>query len=186
MRRENLEEFLKFIAENEEHRTKVNSFGSDADEAAAYAQKLGYDVSPDELRECWQKSLDLLWDRASGKLGRPADTLSSGAGELLALMKLAEDDEETSERLLELATGAPEALIAFGKEKGFSFNERDIQAVGEDILEPSDELSDEDLEMAAGGTTVLLFVGILAFGAFALGTAGVAVAVAFAVSKKKG
>ena len=36
--------------------------------------------------------------------------------------------------------------------KEFFVTERDIQAVGEDILEPSDELSDEELELAAGGT----------------------------------
>ena len=165
MSREGLEKFFKFLSENQEHQAKLKSFGGDIDAAAAYARELGYDFSPGELREYQDKTLKLLKNRAHNKLHRPDDALSPGAWDFYALMKLAETDEETAKRLAELSMGAPKELIAYGKEKGFTFSERDIQAVGEDILEPSDELSDEELELAAGGTTVLLFVGILAFGA---------------------
>ena len=191
MSSEGMEKFFKFLAENPEHQPKVQSFGSgggDMDALAAYARELGYEVSPEELREYQENALRVLKGRLQ-KAKRPDAPLSPGAREFFALMKLAETDESVAKRLAELAADSqktPVELIAYGREKGFIFNELDMQNVGDNILEPSDELSDDELEQAAGGTTVLLFVGILAFGAFALGTAGVAVAVAFAVSKKKG
>ena len=184
---EGMEKFFKFLAENPENQAKVQSFGSgggDMDALAAYARELGYEVSPEELREYQENALRVLKGRLQ-KARRPDAPLSPGAREFYALIKLAETDESVAGRLAELAAGTSMELIAYGREKGFIFDEQDMQAIGKDILEPSDELSDEELELAAGGTTVLLFVGILAFGAFALGTAGVAVAVAFAVSKKK-
>jgi len=55
------------------------------------------------------------------------------------------------------------------EEKGFTFNEQDMQAVGKDILEPSDELSDEELEMAAGGTTAIAVFLLIAGVAVATG-----------------
>ena len=181
-----MEMFFQKVQTNREAQEKIKSIGDDMDALADYAREMGFDVSPGELREYKDKALELLKAKAQKKLEEPDVSKSPGAEAFYALLKLGEDDESVAERLAELASCAPEELIAYGKEKGFDFSEVDIQAAGEYILEPSNELSEEELELAAGGTTVLLFVGILAFGAFALGTAGVAVAVAFAVSKKEG
>ena len=179
------ENFLKFLSEDKDAQKKVKSIGSDMEALAGYAHGLGYDVSPEELRGYQEKSLRELKRRMKQSQKTEAP-LSAGAREFYALLDLAETDEEVNRRMEELSAGSPEELIAYGKGKGFTFDGEDIKAVGKDILESSDELSEEELELVSGGTTVLLFVGILAFGAFALGTAGVAVAVAFAVSKKKG
>ena len=150
MSREGLENFFKLLAENPEHQDKVKGFGGDFDALSAYAQELGYDVSPEELREYQDKARRLLKGRIQKKLHQPEASLSPGAREFYALIKLAETDESVAERLAELGAGAPEALIAYGREKGFTFNEQDMQAIGKDILEPSDELSDEELELADG------------------------------------
>ena len=167
MSREGLENFFKLLAENPEHQAKVKSFGGDLDALAAYAREQGYDVSPEELREYQDKARQLLKSRLE-KVQRADAPLSPGAREFFALIKLSETDESVAERLAELGAGTTEALIAYGREKGFIFNEQDMQAIGKDILEPSDELSDDELELAAGGTTLVL-LGFLAVGLVAAG-----------------
>ena len=159
MSRENLEKFFKFLMENREGQAKMKGFGGDVDALAAYARELGYDFSPEEMREYQDKARQLFKSRVQKKLRQPEAPSSPGAREFYALIKLAETDESVRKRLAELAAGTPEELVAYGGEKGFTFNEQDIQSVGKDILEPSDELSDEELELAAGGTTLaVLFV----------------------------
>ena len=184
MSSEHLEQFFKLLAANPEQQAKVKEIGGDVDALSAFARESGYDISPEEVREYQDNAREFFKARAQEKLARTISLQSPGAQAFYELMKLGENDKSVAERLGELGAGEPGELIAYGKEKGFEFSEQDIKAAGEYILEPSNELSEEELELAAGGTTVLLFVGILAFGAFALGTAGVAVAVAFAVSKK--
>ena len=176
MSREGMESFFKFLAENQEHQDKVKSIGGDLDALAAYARELGYDISPEELRESKDKAMKLFKSRLQ-KAQRPDVPLSPGAQAFYAFIKLAETDEETAKRLAELASGTAEELIAYGKEKGFVFDRQDMLAIGNDILEPSDELSDEELELAAGGLVdiglALVFVGCV-LGLAAVG--GVAVA----------
>ena len=71
-----------------------------------------------------------------------------------AMLKLAETNEEVREQLERMAQDTTrEELIAYGKEKGFIFDEQDLEAVSKDILEPTDELNEEELEKVAGGTT---------------------------------
>ena len=177
MSREGLVSFLKLLAESREHQDNVKNLGGDVDALAAFAREQGYDVSTEELREFQDKARELLIGRLQKKLEKPDVSLSEGAQAFYAFMKLAESDEEIAKRLAELATGTPEELIAYGKEKGFIFDRQDMQVIGNDILEPSDELSDEELELAAGGLVdiglALVFVGCV-LGLAAVG--GVAVA----------
>ena len=185
MSKESLEKFFKFFMENSEAQAKVKNFGSDVDALTAYARELGYDFSPEELREYQDKARRVLKNRMQKKLQQPEvfSSLSPGAREFYALMKLAEADESVAERLAELNTGTLKELVVYGKEKGFSFSEQDILAVGKDILEPSDELSDDELELAAGGTTVLVAFGVSA--AIVLGIAAMGGAfIAFGVVGK--
>jgi len=180
MGREGLEQFLKFLTEKPEHQAKVKNLGSDIDALVAYAKEQGYDVSADELRAYQDKARELLLGRlqkTAKKLEQPSAEQSPGVQAFFALIKLAETDGEVAKRLDELASGTPEELIAYGKEKGFIFDEEDMLAIGKDILDPSDELSEEDLELAAGGLVdvglALVFVGCV-LGLAAVG--GVAVA----------
>ena len=175
MSRKNVENFFKLLMENRECQAKVKGFGGDVDAMTAYARELGYDFSPEEMREYQDKARQLFKSRVQKKLRQPEASSSPGAREFYALIKLAETDENVSKRLTELAAGTPEELIAYGGEKGFTFNEQDMQSVGKDILEPSDELSDEELELAAGGATLLIGLAILGLVA-AAGVAAGAVA----------
>ena len=179
MNRESLEKFFNFLAENQELQAKVKDFGGDVDALAAYARELGYDFSPEELRIYQDKAKELLKGRLRKKLAQPDVSLSPGARDFYALTKLAETDEEVAKRLEEIAAGSqetPEELIAYGREKGFVFDRQDMLAIGKDILEPSDELSDDELELAAGGTTAFLIMlgigAIVAGGALVFGVAG--------------
>ena len=179
MERNGLSGFLKFLSDDKEAQTKVQSFGSDIDAFAAFARENGYDVSPEELREYQDKTQKLLKIRA--KKQQTNDSISPGAKEFFGLIKLAENDEDVAKRLAELGSGTPEELIAYGKEKGFTFNKQDMEDVGKSILEPSDELSEEELEMVAGGSTLFLFLGVMSavvivgnvvlYGAVAIGVA---------------
>jgi len=179
MNRESLEKFFNFLAENQELQAKVKDFGGDVDALVAYARELGYEFSPEELRIYQDKARELLKGRLQKKLAQPDVSLSPGARDFYAFMKLAETDEGVAKRLEEIAAGSqetPEELIAYGREKGFVFDRQDMLAIGKDILEPSDELSDDELELAAGGTTAFLIMlgigAIVAGGALVFGVAG--------------
>ncbi|MCL2048809.1 MAG: Nif11-like leader peptide family RiPP precursor [Defluviitaleaceae bacterium] len=183
MNSESVEQFFKFLLDNKECQATVRDFGGDVNAITAYAREQGYDFSADELSEYQNKAQRILDGRMRKKLEQPEASLTPGIREFHALIKLAETDEETAKRLDALNMAAPEQLIAYGKEKGFVFNEQDIQAFGKDILEPSDELSDEELELAAGGTTVLVAFGVSA--AIVLGIAAMGGAfIAFGVVGK--
>ena len=167
MDKKGMEEFIVLLAENPEHQAKVKNFKGDIDALAAYARELGYDISADALRESSEKARQLIKSRLQ-KSQDPAISSSPGSQEFYALMKLAETDEAVASRLTELSTGTPEAVVAYGREKGFTFSEEDMQAIGKYVLEPSDELNDEELELVAGGTTLVL-LGFLAVGLVAAG-----------------
>ena len=174
-----MEKFFKFLAENPEHQAKVQSFGGDVDALAVYVREQGYEISPEELKEYRDKALRALKDRMQ-KLQHPGASLSPGARAFLEFIKLAETDEKVAGRLAELGAdsqGNPGEIIAYGKEKGFAFNEEDMKAAGESILNLSDELSEEELKMVAGGDPVL----ILGFVALAVAVAGGVVMVVKAV-----
>ena len=168
MGRENLEKFFKFLAENPNHQDKVKSFGGDVNALVALAKELGYEIDAGELRDYREKSLQLLKGRMEKKLAQPGDSQGPGVQAFFALMNLAETDEEVAAKLAELGAGEPEELIAYGKEKGFVFDRQDMLDIGKDILEPTDELSEEELELVAGGTTLVL-LGFLAVGLVAAG-----------------
>ena len=157
MSREGLEKLIQLMSADDECREHSKSIGSDMEALVAYAKELDCDVSPEELHECREKSLKLLKGRMK-QSQRSEASLSPGVREFYALVDLSETDKEVEKRLAEISAGTREELIAYGREKGFNFDEQDIQAVSKDILEPTDELSEEELELVAGGTT--------AFGAF--------------------
>ena len=175
MGKENLDQFFNSVVANQEYKTKVKSFGGDADALVAYAKEQGYDFSPEELREYQDKARDLLKSRLQ-KAQQPDTPKRPGEEAFYELTKLADTDGEVGKRLAELAAGTPEELIAYGKEKGFIFDRQDMLTIGKDILEPSDELSDEELELVAGGTTAFLIMlgigAIVAGGALVFGVAG--------------
>ena len=175
MDKEGLEQFFKSLVKNTEYKAKVKSFGGDIDALAAFARELGYDFSTEELRAYQDKALELLQSRV--QKSQQSDVPSSpGVKAFYAFTKLAETDAEVAKKLEELASATPEELIAYGKEKGFVFDRQDMLDVGKDILEPSEELSEEELELASGGTTAFLIMlgigAIVAGGALVFGVAG--------------
>ena len=176
MSREGLLKFCSFLAENKELQAKAKSFAGDVDALASYAREIGYDVYTEELQEYQDKARELLKIKMQKKMAQPDFSLSPGAQAFYELMKLAETDEEVEKRLEELSAGTPEELIFYGRQKGFVFDRQDILAIGRDILEQSDELSDEELELVAGGTTAFLIMlgigAIVAGGALVFGVAG--------------
>jgi len=135
MSREGLDNFFEFLTENREHQAsvKMKSFGGNADALAAYARELGYDISPEELRQLKDIALRKLKSVMQNKLWLLEASLSPGAREFYALIKMGEADESVAERLAELAAETPEDLIAYGMEEGFIFDEQDMWAVGKDI-----------------------------------------------------
>ena len=150
MSKEKFEGFFKFLMEDKEAQAKVKSFGGDMDALAAYAREQGYDFSAEELREQQDKAQQLIKDRVQ-KMRQPDASLSPGAQEFSKLVKLGETDEEVGKRLAEFTLGSADELIAYGKEKGFNFNRQDMKDFAESIMQPSDGLSEEELELAAGG-----------------------------------
>ncbi len=83
--------------------------------------------------------------------------------------KIAED-EDVRNRAKEIGFN-PEEIIAYGKELGLDFNEEDMNALAEEVGFREDELTEEQLQMIAGGlsTTSLVLLGGIAAGASAVG-----------------
>jgi predicted ribosomally synthesized peptide with nif11-like leader len=177
MSMENVERFWKFLAANEEGLSKAKSFGGDVDALTAYARELGYDFSPEELREQRDKAQQLIKAKVEKQLQQSDVSLSHGAQEFYKLIKLGETDEEVSKRLSGFGVGMSKELIAYGKEKGFTFNEQDMLDAAKSMLEPSDEFSDEELEMAAGGTFLAVASLVVGVAGLVVGAAGLAVGV---------
>ena len=180
MSRESLEKFFQLITENKECKTKAESFGGDADALSVYAQELGYDVSAVELREYQEKAQQLIKSRIQ-KLQESKAALSPGAAAFSNLIELSERDEEVAKRINELGSGTKEELIAYGKEKGFIFTEEDMRSVANEIMEPKNELSEDELERVAGGA-VILFVGAAVIFAAAVATCVVASVACYTVA----
>ena len=147
-----IEGFVKFLAQDKEREKKIHSLGGDVDALVAYAKECGFDLNRDELR-AYQERQRKLMEAKIKKGAAQKSALPPGAKAFYSLLELGETDEEVREQLERLARDTTrEELIAYGKEKGFIFDERDLDAVGKDILELHDELSEEELEMVAGGT----------------------------------
>ena len=168
MANENLQQFLKFLSESKERQDKIKTIGGDMDALAAYAAESGFDITAHELREYREKTLRLLEAKVK-KADEQKAALSPGTQAIYALMELAETDSEVAKELEALGPDVTRAqLIAYGKEKGFVFGEQDLDDVGKDALDQSEELSDEELELVAGGTTAVagfVIAGILIAGA---------------------
>ena len=67
------------------------------------------------------------------------------------MLKLANENEAVGTRLKEIGVADTIGLIDYGKELGFEFNEQDLTAWGERMLEMSDELGEEQLDKVSGG-----------------------------------
>ena len=165
MQNKDLKAFIQNISENKEYMDKALSFKGDPEALIEYARELGFDVSAQELREFHQQTVGFLSARIKNVSGTD---LSPGAKEYYALLNLAETDADVAARLDEIGRKTREELIIYGKEKGFNFNEQDIREVTLHILEPSNEISEEDLELAAGGTTTVALVFFLMAAGYAL------------------
>ena len=178
MNNNGLEQFFNAVSTNQDLQEQIQELGGDVDALAAFAKEQGYDVSLEELQAYQDKVQRLLKSRLRMVQQGPASPPSPGVKAFFALTELAETDEAVAKRLEEIGTDAPDDLIAYGKELGFSFTAQDMADVGKEILAPSDELSDEELELAAGGTTLLAAVAF----AFVLGGAGLAAGVVVGVA----
>ena len=106
------------------------------------------------------KNLEGQLKHLGEKLQNPDASLSHGAKEFHKLMKLAETDKEVSKRLVALSAGTPAEIVVYGKEKGFTFTEQDMLEFGKGLVHTTGELSDEELQMAAGGC-VFVAMGVV-------------------------
>ena len=165
MNNDSIARFASALANNPQLMARAESLGADMDAIAAFAGELGYNISAEDLREYKDNANQLLQNRLQ-KVQQPAAPQSPGVQAFFALTKLAETDESVAKQLEEIGTDAIDDLITYGAEKGFIFTAQDMAEVGKEILAPSDELSDEELEMVAGGTSLLaisvvgIFLGI--------------------------
>jgi len=183
MSREGIEGFTKYLIENQEYQNKVRSFGGDIEKLMNSAREMGYDVSAEEFREYQDKARQILRGRINKKMSDAS--ISPGAKEFYNFIKMAESDIEIAKRVAELGYRTPEELIAYGKEKGFTFTEADMDAVSKDVLEPQNELSEEELEMVAGGST-LLGVALMIAAACAIAGGGVGLGLAAGIAAGAG
>ena len=159
MNEQKFSEFSEYLAKNKNGLEKVKELGNDYAALAEYARELGYDLSPDEIKHFLagtQKEIESKWSNLDSE-----QTLSDGAKQFMAFSKLADADAETAKQIAELSKN-PQDLIAYGKEKGFDFDEKDIKEVAKELMEQEEELSDEELESVAGGVTLFLAVAIIA------------------------
>jgi len=99
--------------------------------------------------------------------------------------KKCREDGEMKKKAEEIGMGDTDALIAYGKEKGFDFSKDDMTALGKET-QAEGELSEGDLEQVAGGivtSTAAAVVGACAgVGSAVAGGVGAAAGVTKATS----
>ena len=165
-----LQQFYDHLQKNPDCQIKAKEFGDDTTALAAYALELGYAITAEDLTAFKSKAkqvLEVKWK----ELDTAKASLSAGAKQFMEFSKLSDTDAEVEKRITE-ASQNPQELIAYGKEKGFTFDTDDMKEVAKKIMEQEEELSDEELEVVAGGGTMLLLA--LAFmSAAAVGGAAV-------------
>ena len=169
MTRECLEKFAKYYKENKECQEKIKELRGDDEALSAYIKSIGFDFSAEDMQKQRERAIKLLKEDVAVKT-KPGISLSPGEQAFYGLMKLAEEDSAVGEALSKLKFSAVEDLITFGKEKGFIFDKEDLKNVIKNIIQKSDDLSDEDLELVAGGC-----IGTLAAVAAAAASAAVVV-----------
>ncbi|MCL6611576.1 MAG: Nif11-like leader peptide family RiPP precursor [Peptococcaceae bacterium] len=183
---ESLNKFLQMLAENEEAANKVKEIGlENAEEIIAYARKLGYDFNRQEFDELRNRVIDINKARIKKNLEKAAAQVKeqrTGMQNLNRFVKLVEENKDIANKVQEIGFDDPKAIIAYAGELGFEFDEQDLEEFGSQILEQSDELTEEELEQVAGGGVLALVVlGLYAAGAAAVGV-GVGTAVGAAMA----
>ena len=158
-----LQHFYDHLAKNPACRTRVKEIGGDMTALAAYARELGYEITAEELTVFTGKAkqmLEIKWKEIEAS----NESLSGGAKQFMAFSQLADTDPEVAKKIAE-ASKSPQDMITYGKEKGFIFDEKDMEEVAKKLMEQEEELSDEELEAVAGGTTLAVLFVISVMGA---------------------
>jgi len=151
-----LQQFYDHLQKNPDCQKKAKEFGDDTTALAAYALELGYAITAEDLTAFKSKAKQVL-EAKWKELDTAKASLSDGAKQFMEFSKLADTDTEVAKRIAELSK-SPQELIAYGKGKGFSFDTNDMKEVAKKLMEQEEELSDEELEAVAGGSTMLLLV----------------------------
>ena len=173
-----LQRFYDYLVKNPDCLAKAKEFGDDMTALAAYAHELGYDVTAEAFMEFKSKARqtnEAKWKEFETSKG----SLSVGAKQFLEFSKLADTDPEVEKRITK-ASKSPQELIVYGKEKGFTFDTKDMEEVAKKLMEQEEELSDDELEAVAGGITLvglaavglIAVVGVMAGGVVAVGAVG--------------
>ncbi|MGE4267221.1 MAG: Nif11-like leader peptide family RiPP precursor [Deferribacterales bacterium] len=144
----------------------------------AYAHELGYEIDADDLEVLYEKFKQSVKDVIETS---EADE-SEGMKNLKNFMRFSGSNEDVKRKLAELGFGDPQAVVSYAKELGYEFSEKDLDEFSKQLLDKSEELSDEDLEKVAGGFTLVaaLLVAAALAAVIALGAVGVGGAVAVA------
>ncbi|BAF60536.1 hypothetical protein PTH_2355 [Pelotomaculum thermopropionicum SI] len=184
---EGLNKFMQFLAENEEAAGKVKEIGVENLEAiAAYGRELGYEFDRRELEELRSKVADLNRARIKKNLEKAAAADKEqrpGMRNLHRFVQLVGENADIAKKVQEIGLDDPKAIIAYAKEHGFEFDERDLGEFGSRMLEKSDELSEEELDQVAGGwTAAVVLAGVVVAGVVLAG-AGLATAVVTAIGE---
>ena len=151
-----LQQFYDHLQKNPDCQKKANEFGDDTTALAAYALELGYAITAEDLTAFMSKAKQ-VFEAKWKELDTAKTTMSAGEKQFMEFSKLADTDTEVAKRIAELSK-SPQELIAYGKGKGFSFDTNDMKEVAKKLMEQEEELSDEELEAVAGGSTMLLLV----------------------------
>ena len=152
-----LQQFYSHLVKNPDCFAKAKEFGDDMTALSRYALELGYEITAEDFTAFNDKAKQILEVKWKG-LDTAKESLSDGAKQFLEFSKLADTDSEIAKQITETSK-SPQEMIAYGKEKGFIFDAKDMEEVAKKLMEQDEELSDDELESVAGGVT-LLAVGV--------------------------
>jgi predicted ribosomally synthesized peptide with nif11-like leader len=179
---EELNKFLQMVTTNEEAANKMKEIGDNVDAIIAYGKELGFEFDRQEFDELRKKVIELHKVRIKKnmeKAAATADMQRPGMRNLHRFVRLVGENKEIAEKVQEISFGDPKAIIAYGRELGFEFDEKDLEELGSNVLEQSDELSEEELEMVSGGfvtvgLAIAAMVGVMAGAALVAGAIALA------------
>jgi predicted ribosomally synthesized peptide with nif11-like leader len=152
---EELNKFMQMVIMNKEAANKLKELGENVDAIIAYGKELGYEFDRQDIEELRKKVIELHKVRIKKNLEKAADAEDKeqrpGMRNLQRFVQLVGENKEIAEKVREISFGDPKAIIAYAKDLGFEFDEKDLEEFGGNVLGQSDELSEEELEMVSGG-----------------------------------
>ena len=153
MGKKTFEMFLNMLSADGAAFARAKVCAEDIDALVAYGKELGYDFGRRDVEDARRQIDDLFTNITGRKLDelKAAPDISPGVRAVAGFARAIQSNRTIAAKISGFGFDDPEAIIALGNRLGFIFDKQDLAAFADHLLPATAELSDEELELAAGG-----------------------------------